>query len=179
MAKCTTHGRVQKTSRPSYSKLTTSLVNFWLKFQALYLKHANIFCWKNVRSFCIAKASLNFSTKNKSVIGYKVIKHLTSWPLNKLVKLTMLCATGPWNPHQVILFIWISVMLSICWCKSNLYFNHQYCKKFGNHQTSVFYSTVTSLTICAVQSIGWLFPRDCHFLNILTQFDPGFAVHFN
>ena len=48
------------------------------------------FVEKNVRSFCSAKASLIFSTKNFSVFGYKVVKHLTSWPLNKLIKLTML-----------------------------------------------------------------------------------------
>ena len=31
-----------------------------------------------------------FSTKNFSVFGYKVVKHLKSLPLNELVKLTML-----------------------------------------------------------------------------------------
>ena len=62
------------------------------------------FCWKNVRSFCIAKASLNFSTKKFCVFGYKVVKHLTSWPLNELVKLTMLWTTGPW----------CFVLLSLC-----------------------------------------------------------------
>ena len=48
-----------------------------------------------MRSFCSAKASLIFSTKNISVFGHKVVKHLTSWPLNELVKLTMLWTTGP------------------------------------------------------------------------------------
>ena len=46
-------------------------------------------------SFCLAKASLIVSTKNISVFGYKVVNHLTSWPLNELVKLTMLWTTGP------------------------------------------------------------------------------------
>ena len=36
------------------------------------------FVEKNVRSFCIAKASPIFSTKNIDVFGYKLIKHLTS-----------------------------------------------------------------------------------------------------
>ena len=58
-----------------------------------------IFCWKNVRSFCSAKASLIFSKKNFSVFGYKVVKRLTSWPLNELVKLTMLWTTGPRSTH--------------------------------------------------------------------------------
>ena len=53
------------------------------------------FCWKNVRSFCSAKASLIFSTKNITVFCYKVVKHLMRWPLNELVKLTMLWTTGP------------------------------------------------------------------------------------
>ena len=60
-----------------------------------------------MRSFCSAKAScekllqcksfshffnnsLIFSTKNISVFGYKVVKYLTSRPLNEIVKLTML-----------------------------------------------------------------------------------------
>ena len=37
-----------------------------------------------------AKAFLIGFQKNISVFGYKVIKHLTSGPLNELVKLTML-----------------------------------------------------------------------------------------
>ena len=48
-----------------------------------------------MRSFCTAKASLILSTKNTSVFGYKVVKHLTSWLLNELVKLTMLWTTEP------------------------------------------------------------------------------------
>ena len=38
-----------------------------------------------------------FSIKNFSVFGYKVVKYLTCWPLNELVKLTMLLTTGPWR----------------------------------------------------------------------------------
>ena len=41
-----------------------------------------------MRSFCNAKASLIFSTKNISVFVYKVVKHLKSGPLNELVKLS-------------------------------------------------------------------------------------------
>ena len=50
-----------------------------------------------MRSFCSAKASFIFSTKNINVFGYKVVKHLLIWPLNELVKLTMLWTTGPWS----------------------------------------------------------------------------------
>ena len=38
---------------------------------------------------------LLFFNKNISVFSYKVVKHLTSWPLNELVKLTMLWTTQP------------------------------------------------------------------------------------
>ena len=48
-----------------------------------------------MRSFCSAKAFLIFSTKNVSFFCYKVVEHLTSWPFNELVKLTMLWTTGP------------------------------------------------------------------------------------
>ena len=78
------------------SKLTTSLVNVSLKFQTLISRICQYFLLKkNVKSFCTAKASLIFSAKNISVFGYKVIKHLMSWPLNELDKLTMLWTTGP------------------------------------------------------------------------------------
>ena len=42
-----------------------------------------------------AKVPLIFTTKNISVFNYKVIKLLTSSPLFKLVKLTLLRTTGP------------------------------------------------------------------------------------
>ena len=60
------------------SKLTTSLVNVSLKFQVLISEILHYFLLKNVWSFCVAKASLIFSTKNISVFGYKVAKHITS-----------------------------------------------------------------------------------------------------
>ena len=79
---------------PSCSKLTTSLVNVSLKFQTLISQICQYFLLKKCEKLlhCI------FSTKNISVFGYKVIKHLTSWPHNELVKLW---TTGPrcqpWN----------------------------------------------------------------------------------
>ena len=63
---------------PGCSELTTSLVNVSLNFQKLMSQICQYFLLKNVRSFCSAKASLIFSTKNFSVFGYKVVKHLTS-----------------------------------------------------------------------------------------------------
>ena len=53
-----------------------------------------MFCWKNVRSFGSTKASLICQQKIQC-IWFKVQKHLTSWPLNELVKLTMPELLGP------------------------------------------------------------------------------------
>ena len=47
-------------------------------------------------AFAVQKLFSFFSTTNISITGYKVVKHLTSWPLNELVKLTMLWTTWPW-----------------------------------------------------------------------------------
>ena len=46
-----------------YSKLTASLVNVSLKFQMLISEIRQNFCWKNVWSFCTAKASPIFRQK--------------------------------------------------------------------------------------------------------------------
>ena len=48
-----------------------------------------------------ALASHIFSTKNISLIGYEVVKHLTRWPLNELIRLIMLWTTGPCCLHQL------------------------------------------------------------------------------
>ena len=61
-----------KRSGPGCSKLTSLLVNVSLKFQTLLSQICQYFLLKKC-----AKASLIFSTKNISVIGYKVVKHLT------------------------------------------------------------------------------------------------------
>ena len=44
----------------------------------LFVKYANIFVARNVRSFCSAKTSLIFFNKKFSVFGYNVLQHLTS-----------------------------------------------------------------------------------------------------
>ena len=68
-----------RSSGPGCSKLTASLVNETLNFQMLISHICQYFLLKkNVRSFCSAKASLIFSTKNISVFGYRVVIHLTS-----------------------------------------------------------------------------------------------------
>ena len=70
---------------PSCSKLTTSLVNVSLKFQTLLSEISQYFFVEKCE-----KLFSYFFNKKFSVFGYKVVKHLTSWPLNELVKLTML-----------------------------------------------------------------------------------------
>ena len=83
------HTKVSRSPGPGCSKLTMLLVKGSLKFQTLISQIPQYFFWKNVRSFCIAKASLIFSTKLISVFGYKVAKHLTSLPLYEILKLTI------------------------------------------------------------------------------------------
>ena len=65
------------------SKLTMSLVNVSLKFQMLITEICHYFLLQ-------CKSFSHFLTKNTCIYSYKVIKHLTSLPLNELVKLTML-----------------------------------------------------------------------------------------
>ena len=64
-------------------------------------KYAEIFCWKNVSSFCIAKATHIFSAKIIRIWYIESTKTVNEMTLNELVKLTMLWTTGPW----MLLFI--------------------------------------------------------------------------
>ena len=65
-------------SEPSCSKLRTLLVNIWLKFQTLISEICQYFILKKKSGKQNAKAFLIFSTKNSSVFGDEVVKHLTS-----------------------------------------------------------------------------------------------------
>ena len=76
----------QKKAGPGCSKLTMWLVENVLKFQTLISEISQYFFVEKLEK----QKPLIFSTKNFSVLGYKFVKHLTSWPLNELVKLTML-----------------------------------------------------------------------------------------
>ena len=84
--------------RAGYSKLTMSLVNVSLIFQTWI---SNI-----CQYFLLEKKTweAHFLNKNISVFGYKAIKHLTSWPLLKLVSLTMLWTTEPRSAFQFNMF---------------------------------------------------------------------------
>ena len=59
--------------------------------------YAEIFCWKNVSSFCIAKATHIFSAKNIIILYIESAKTVNEMTLNELVKLTTLWTTGPWK----------------------------------------------------------------------------------
>ena len=59
-------------------------------------KYTEIFCWKNVSSFCIAKATHIFSAKNIKIMYIESAKTVNEMTLNELVKLTTLWTTGPW-----------------------------------------------------------------------------------
>ena len=59
-------------------------------------KYAEIFCWKNVSSFCSAKATHIFSAKNIRILFIESAKTVNEMTLNELVKLTTLWTTGPW-----------------------------------------------------------------------------------
>ena len=81
-----------------------------LKFQTLISQISRYFLLKKLQ-----KLLSLFSTKNFSAFGYKIVKYLTSWPLNELVKLMMLWTTGPkcfrvsaLFTHAMDAFIWRS-----------------------------------------------------------------------
>ena len=59
-------------------------------------KYAEIFCWKNVSSFCSAKATHIFSAKNFKILCIESAKTVNEMTLNELVKLATLWTTGPW-----------------------------------------------------------------------------------
>ena len=58
-------------------------------------KYAEIFCWKNVSSFCSAKATHIFSAKTIRILYIESAKTVNEMTLNELVKLTTLWTTGP------------------------------------------------------------------------------------
>ena len=58
-------------------------------------KYTEIFCWKNVSSFCSAKATHIFSAKNIRILCIESAKTVNEMTVNELVKLTTLWTTGP------------------------------------------------------------------------------------
>ena len=60
-------------------------------------RYTEIFCWKNVSSFCSAKATHIFSSKNIRILYIEAAKTVNEMTLNELVKLTTLWTAGPWS----------------------------------------------------------------------------------
>ena len=69
-------------------------------------EYAEIFCWKNVSSFCNAKATHIFSAKNIRILYIESAKTVNEMTLNELVKLTTLWTTGTWSSSH-----WSSTVL--------------------------------------------------------------------
>ena len=61
------------------------------------------FAEKNVSSFCSAKATHIFSAKNIRILYTESAKTVNEMTLYKLIKLTMLWTTGPWNFHNTVI----------------------------------------------------------------------------
>ena len=76
------------------------------------------FCWKNVSSFCSAKATHIFSAKNIKILYIESAKTVNEMTLNELVKLTTLWTTGPRFVHY-FLFIPIQMSLQIMYKPQN------------------------------------------------------------
>ena len=60
-----------------------------------YANMLKFFCWKNMSSFCSAKATHIFSAKNIRILYIESAKTVNEMTLNELVKLTTLWTTGP------------------------------------------------------------------------------------
>ena len=75
-------------------------------------KYAEIFCWKNVSSFCSAKATHIYSAKNIRILYIESAKTVNEMTLNELVKLTTLWTTGPSLEKYTLLLS--AQFISIC-----------------------------------------------------------------
>ena len=61
-------------------------------------KYAEIFCWKNVSSFCTAKATHIFSAKNIRILYIESAKTVNEMTLNDLHRLKWVCCSyGQWD----------------------------------------------------------------------------------
>ena len=77
-------------------------------------KYAEIFCWKNVSSFCNAKATHIFSAKNIRILYIESAKTVNETTLNEPVKLATLWTTGPWILAGRSCPVWFSFVWDMC-----------------------------------------------------------------
>ena len=92
---CQQKAQLNNTPGPISTKLTTYLVNVSLKIKMLISEMCEYFLLKKCEKLLQCKSFSYFSIINISVFDYIAVKHLTSWPPNKLVKRMMLWTTGP------------------------------------------------------------------------------------
>ena len=90
------HGKIRKTSGPSCSKLTMSLVNDSLKFTSSDTQiRWNFLLKKMWVAFAVQKLLTFFSVKNIRILYIESAKTVNQMTLNELIKLTMLWTNGP------------------------------------------------------------------------------------
>ena len=111
------------TSGPGCSKLTkliSQICQYFLLEKCEKLLHCKSF-------------SHFFNKKYQcTVFGYEVLKDLMSWPLNEIVKLTMLWTTGPWR---------LSWMVHLCTPSRNHFHIHfQHVKQLRTFHIFAIYS---------------------------------------
>ena len=124
---------------PGCSKLTTSLVNASLNFQTVQTEICQYFllnkAWEAFAVLLHCKSFSHIFNKNISVVGYKVVKLLPNWPLNELVKLTMLWTTGPWTlGRYTISFVWITAEFRVRFWRTIS--TKKYCFQPISHQVN-------------------------------------------
>ena len=95
-------------------------------------KYAEIFCWKNVSSFCSAEATYIFSAKNIRILYIESAKTVNEITFNELVKLTTLWTTVPRILQLIIGFVkpnWSLILLNVLkfWTLYSILFVPKFC----------------------------------------------------
>ena len=95
------------------------IVNDSLKLHRVLHKYAEIFCWKNVSSFC--KTTHIFSAKYIRILCIESAKTINKMTLNEIVKITTLWTTGPRIIPCACRMLWI---YAFCACTKILFVWH-------------------------------------------------------
>ena len=132
-------------------------------------KYSEIFCWKNVSSFCTAKATHIFSAKNFRILYIEFAKTVNEMTLNELVKLTRFEQLGPdiyispWN--HIYMVSHENSFDGNSWSTTTRYFSIKaYIRVFLFSQQFIYFSpwtylwTWTCLNMCS----QWRLQSDSH-----------------
>ena len=92
-------------------------------------KYAEIFCWKNVSSFCSAKATHILSAKNIRLLYIESTKTVNKMTLNALVKLMTLWTTGPSCLFRLYIVCHSGFLIFEFWFDSHASLQHRLCPK--------------------------------------------------